>query len=125
MESALSGEFLRVVEQAAIACARSIGNGDRKGSDRLAVESMRQTMEDLPIDGTIVIGEGERDEAPMLFVGEKVGKGAGHTAVDIAVDPLEGTNLCATGANNAITVLAASEGAACCTPRTSTCRSSV
>ena len=108
MESALSGEFLRVVEQAAIACARSIGNGDRKGSDRLAVESMRQTMEDLPIDGTIVIGEGERDEAPMLFVGEKVGKGAGHTAVDIAVDPLEGTNLCATGANNAITVLAAS-----------------
>jgi fructose-1,6-bisphosphatase II len=109
MESALSGEFLRVVEQAAIACARSIGNGDRKGSDRLAVESMRQTMEDLPIDGTIVIGEGERDEAPMLFVGEKVGKGAGHTAVDIAVDPLEGTNLCATGANNAITVLAASE----------------
>jgi fructose-1,6-bisphosphatase class II len=109
MESALSGEFLRVVEQAAIACARSIGNGDRKGSDRLAVESMRQTMEDLPIDGTIVIGEGERDEAPMLYVGEKVGKGAGHTAVDIAVDPLEGTNLCATGANNAITVLAASE----------------
>ena len=109
MESALSGEFLRVVEQAAIACARSIGNGDRKGSDRLAVESMRQTMEDLPIDGTIVIGEGERDEAPMLYVGEKVGMGAGHTAVDIAVDPLEGTNLCATGANNAITVLAASE----------------
>jgi fructose-1,6-bisphosphatase class II len=109
MESSLSGEFLRVVEQAAIACARSIGNGDRKGSDRLAVESMRQTMEDLPIDGTIVIGEGERDEAPMLYVGEKVGKGAGHTPVDIAVDPLEGTNLCATGANNAITVLAASE----------------
>jgi fructose-1,6-bisphosphatase II len=109
MESALSGEFLRVVEQAAIACARSIGNGDRKGSDRLAVESMRQTMEDLPIDGTIVIGEGERDEAPMLYVGEKVGKGAGHPSIDIAVDPLEGTNLCATGANNAITVLAASE----------------
>jgi len=109
MESALSGEFLRVVEQAAIACARSIGNGDRKGSDRLAVESMRQTMEDLPIDGTIVIGEGERDEAPMLYVGERVGKGAGYPTIDIAVDPLEGTNLCATGANNAITVLAASE----------------
>ena len=109
MESALNGQFLHVVEQAAIACARSIGNGDRKGSDRLAVESMRQTMEDLPIDGTIVIGEGERDEAPMLYVGERVGKGAGHPSIDIAVDPLEGTNLCATGANNAITVLAASE----------------
>jgi fructose-1,6-bisphosphatase class II len=109
MESSLSGEFLRVVEQAAIACARSIGHGDRKGSDRLAVESMRRTLEHLPIDGTIVIGEGERDEAPMLFVGETVGQGSGHPAVDIAVDPLEGTNLCATGANNAITVLAASE----------------
>ena len=109
MESSLSGEFLRVVEQAALACARSIGNGDRKGSDRLAVESMRQSMEEIPMDGTIVIGEGERDEAPMLFVGEKVGRGPGHFPVDIAVDPLEGTNLCATGANNAITVLAASE----------------
>ncbi|MGA2082764.1 MAG: class II fructose-bisphosphatase [Holophaga sp.] len=109
MESALSGEFLHVVEQAAIACARSIGNGDRKASDRLAVESMRRTMDELPIDGTIVIGEGERDQAPMLYVGEKVGKGQGWPAIDIAVDPLEGTNLCATGANNAITVLAASE----------------
>jgi len=109
MESALSGEFLRVVEQAAIACARSIGNGDRKGSDRLAVESMRRTMDEIPIDGTIVIGEGERDEAPMLYVGERLGLGAGYPAIDIAVDPLEGTNLCATGANNAITVLAASE----------------
>jgi fructose-1,6-bisphosphatase class II len=109
MESALSGEFLRVVEEAAIACARSIGHGDRKGSDRLAVESMRHTMEELPIDGTIVIGEGERDEAPMLYVGERVGKGMGFPTIDIAVDPLEGTNLCATGANNAITVLAASE----------------
>jgi fructose-1,6-bisphosphatase class II len=109
MEMSLSGEFLRVVEQAAIACAGSIGNGDRKGSDRLAVESMRQTMDELPIDGTIVIGEGERDKAPMLYVGEKLGLGLGHPAIDIAVDPLEGTNLCATGANNAITVLAASE----------------
>ena len=109
MEMSLSGEFLRVVEQAAIACAYSIGNGDRKGSDFLAVESMRHTMESLSMDGTIVIGEGERDEAPMLYVGEKVGLGMGHPAVDIAVDPLEGTNLCATGAPNAITVLAASE----------------
>ena len=109
MEISLSGEFLGVVEQAAIACARSIGNGDRKGSDRLAVESMRRTMDEIPIDGTIVIGEGERDEAPMLYVGERLGLGAGYPAIDIAVDPLEGTNLCATGANNAITVLAASE----------------
>jgi fructose-1,6-bisphosphatase class II len=109
MEMSLSGEFLRVVEQAAIASARSIGNGDRKGSDHLAVESMRHTMEFLSMDGTIVIGEGERDEAPMLYVGEKLGMGQGHPAIDIAVDPLEGTNLCATGAPNAITVLAASE----------------
>jgi fructose-1,6-bisphosphatase II len=109
MEMSLSGEFLRVVEQAAIACAVSIGNGNRKFSDHLAVESMRRSMETLPIDGTIVIGEGERDEAPMLFVGEKLGLGMGHPAIDIAVDPLEGTNLCATGAPNAITVLAASE----------------
>ena len=109
MDMSLSGAFLRVVEQAAIACASSIGNGDRKGSDRLAVESMRRTMEGLAINGTIVIGEGERDEAPMLFVGEKLGLGPGHPEIDIAVDPLEGTNLCAVGAPNAITVLAASE----------------
>ncbi|BDU76517.1 class II fructose-bisphosphatase [Mesoterricola sediminis] len=109
MEMSLSGEFLRVVEQAAIASATSIGNGNRKHSDWLAVESMRRNMEKLPIDGTIVIGEGERDEAPMLYVGEKVGMGMGCPAVDIAVDPLEGTNLCATGAPNAICVLAASE----------------
>ncbi|BDU72451.1 class II fructose-bisphosphatase [Mesoterricola silvestris] len=109
MEMSLSGEFLSVVEQAAIACAVSIGNGNRKHSDWLAVESMRHSMEHLPIDGTIVIGEGERDEAPMLYVGEKLGLGMGHPAIDIAVDPLEGTNLCATGAPNAITVLAASE----------------
>jgi fructose-1,6-bisphosphatase class II len=100
-------EFVRVVEQAAIAAARTMGQGDRKYSDQVAVESMRKEMESVDIDGTIVIGEGERDEAPMLFIGEKVGKG-GHP-VDIAVDPLEGTNLCATGANNAIAVLAASD----------------
>src|SRR5207344_3601618 len=101
-------EFVRVVERAAIAAARTMGQGDRKYSDQVAVESMRKEMETVDIDGTIVIGEGERDEAPMLFIGEKVGK-AGSTPVDIAVDPLEGTNLCATGANNAIAVLAASE----------------
>jgi fructose-1,6-bisphosphatase class II len=104
----LSMEFVRVVEQAAIAAARTMGRGDRKYSDQVAVESMRKEMESMDIDGTIVIGEGERDEAPMLFIGEKVGK-AGSTPVDIAVDPLEGTNLCATGASNAIAVLAASE----------------
>src|SRR3984893_4760052 len=112
MESDLSLEFLRVVEEAAIACAHTMGQGDRHGSDRVAVESMRRVLDDVPIDGTIVIGEGERDEAPMLFIGEKVGQAArgqqNLPAVDIAVDPLEGTNLCSTGAANAIAVLAAS-----------------
>jgi fructose-1,6-bisphosphatase class II len=102
-------EFVRVVERAAIAAARTMGRGDRKYSDQVAVEAMRKEMESVDIDGTIVIGEGERDEAPMLYIGEKVGKGEGALPVDIAVDPLEGTNLCATGATNAIAVLAASE----------------
>jgi len=100
-------EFVRVVEKAAIAAARTMGQGDRKFSDQVAVESMRREMESVDIDGTIVIGEGERDEAPMLFIGEKVGRGG--DPVDIAVDPLEGTNLCATGSNNAIAVIAAAE----------------
>jgi fructose-1,6-bisphosphatase class II len=116
MDSDLSLEFLRVVEQAAIACAHTMGQGDRHKSDQVAVEAMRRVMDTVPIDGTIVIGEGERDEAPMLYIGEKVGiahaLGRGAAAefppVDIAVDPLEGTNLCATGAPNAIAVLAAS-----------------
>jgi fructose-1,6-bisphosphatase II len=107
----LSLQLLRVVEQAAIASAHTMGQGDRHGSDRVAVEAMRQTMDSVPIDGTIVIGEGERDEAPMLFIGEKVGQGAAGVAglpeVDIAVDPLEGTNLCALGEPNAIAVMAA------------------
>jgi fructose-1,6-bisphosphatase class II len=116
MNSDLSLEFLRVVEQAAIACAHTMGQGDRHKSDQVAVETMRKCMDSVPIDGTIVIGEGERDEAPMLFIGEKVGlaakdgpKGLDLPKVDIAVDPLEGTNLCATGAPNAIAVLAASD----------------
>jgi fructose-1,6-bisphosphatase II / sedoheptulose-1,7-bisphosphatase len=100
-------EFVRVVETAAIAAARTMGQGDRKYSDQVAVEAMRQEMETVDIDGTIVIGEGERDEAPMLYLGEKVGRGG--EAVDIAADPLEGTNLCATGTNNAVAVIAASE----------------
>src|SRR5688500_17942508 len=115
IDSDLSLDFLRVVEQAAIACAHTMGQGDRHNSDQVAVEAMRHEMDSVPIDGTIVIGEGERDEAPMLYIGEKVGIGAktndGHKypQVDIAVDPLEGTNLCATGAPNALAVLAASE----------------
>jgi len=114
MEIQLGLELLRVVEHAAIASARTMGLGDRHRSDHVAVEAMRQMMDHIPMDGTIVIGEGERDEAPMLFIGEKVGAAIHNTAdkypaVDIAVDPLEGTNLCATGAPNAITVLAASE----------------
>src|SRR5580765_6408045 len=104
MDSDLSLEFLRVVEQAAIACAHTMGQGDRHRSDHVAVETMRKVMDSVPIDGTIVIGEGERDEAPMLYIGEKVGMAhslRGRTVVeypqvDIAVDPLEGTNLCAT-----------------------------
>jgi len=113
LESDLALEFLRVVENAAIAAARTMGQGDRPLSDQVAVASMRQTMDTVPMRGTIVIGEGERDEAPMLYIGEKVGAEFpdGHQvpAVDIAVDPLEGTNLCATGAPGAITVLAVSE----------------
>src|SRR6184192_2442713 len=114
MEEQLSLDFLRVVENAAIAAARTMGFGDRHHADEVAVEAMRKTMDSVEIDGTIVIGEGERDEAPMLYIGEKVGL-ATHVPkalfpqVDIAVDPLEGTNLCATGAPNAIAVLAASE----------------
>jgi fructose-1,6-bisphosphatase II len=114
MEEQLSLEFLRVVENAAIAAARTMGFGDRHKADEVAVEAMRKTMDSVPMDATIVIGEGERDEAPMLYIGEKVGL-ATHAPkalfpqVDIAVDPLEGTNLCATGAANSIAVLAASE----------------
>src|ERR1700740_2153316 len=114
MEEQLSLEFLRVVENGAVAAARTMGFGDRHKADEVAVEAMRKTMDSVEMDGTIVIGEGERDEAPMLYIGEKVGL-ATHAPkalfpqVDIAVDPLEGTNLCATGAANAIAVLAASE----------------
>jgi len=109
----LSLEVLRVVEEAAVASARTMGMGDPHISDQAAVESMRRCLDTIAIDGTIVIGEGERDEAPMLYIGEHVGAEfpGGHQVpeVDIAVDPLEGTNLCATGAPGSITVLAASE----------------
>lgn len=114
MEKELSLEFLRVVERAAIASAHTMGLGDRHKADHVAVEAMRSEMDTVGMDGTIVIGEGERDEAPMLYIGEKVGAavkdtGRKYPVVDIAVDPLEGTNLCATGEPNAIVVLAASE----------------
>jgi fructose-1,6-bisphosphatase II len=113
IETDLAVEFLRVVEKAAIASARTMGQGDRKLADQAATEAMRTTMDKVPMRGTIVIGEGERDEAPMLYIGEKVGAvfpdARQVPEVDIAVDPLEGTNLCATGAPGAITVLAASE----------------
>jgi fructose-1,6-bisphosphatase class II len=113
IESDLAAKLLRVVETAAIASARTMGKGERKLSDQVATEAMRRTMESIPMRGTIVIGEGERDQAPMLYIGEKVGAefpdGPDVPEIDIAVDPLEGTNLCATGAAGAITVLAASE----------------
>jgi fructose-1,6-bisphosphatase II len=109
----LSLEVLRVVEDAAIASARTMGMGDPDASDHAAVESMRRSLDTIPIEGVIVIGEGERDQAPMLYIGEKVGTlepGEGQRMmVDIAVDPLEGTNLCCTGGAGAITVLAAAE----------------
>lgn len=114
LESDLALEMLRVVEAAAIASARTMGQGDRKRADQVATETMRRVMDTVPMQGTIVIGEGERDEAPMLYIGEKVGRPVDgdsnqYPKVDIAVDPLEGTNLCATGSPGSITVLAASE----------------
>jgi len=113
IETDLALEFLRVVENAAIASAHTMGQGERKYSDQVATEAMRKTMDTVPMRGTIVIGEGERDEAPTLYIGERVGAefpdGTQVPEIDIAVDPLEGTNLCATGAPGSITVLAASE----------------
>lgn len=104
--------FVHVTEQAAIAAGQTMGFGDRERSDAVAVDAMREELNKLPMAGRIVIGEGERDEAPMLFVGEELGSKQGDlngVGVDIAVDPLEGTNLCATGASGAIAVLAAAE----------------
>ncbi len=110
MEQLLALEMVRVTEAAAIASARFMGRGARDEADQAATEAMRRTMDEANIAGTIVIGEGERDHAPMLYIGEKVGRHDGAAeAVDIAVDPLEGTNLLATGQGGALTVLAASE----------------
>jgi fructose-1,6-bisphosphatase II len=113
LEFELALELVRVVEEAAIASAKTMGMGERKYSDQVATEAMRRTMDTVPMRGRIVIGEGERDEAPMLYIGEEVGTKSADRVhlpeIDIAVDPLEGTNLCAVGAPNSITVLAASE----------------
>src|SRR5215218_7319142 len=112
MDSLLEQGFIRVTEQAAIESAKTMGLGQRKYSDQVAVEAMRREMDNLQMDGRVVIGEGERDKAPMLYVGEELGALRGQDGVvqvDIAVDPLEGTNLCALGAPDSITVLAAAE----------------
>ena len=113
MEQLLALEMVRVTEAAAIESARFMGRGDRDGADAAATEAMRRTMDEIEFAGRIVIGEGERDEAPMLYIGERVGRTSADRddvpGVDIAVDPLEGTNLVAHGQAGAITVLAASE----------------
>lgn len=109
MDKLILVEGVAATEAGAIAAARLMGRGDRMGADRAAVEAMRRAMEESDISGTIVIGEGERDEAPMLYIGEQVGNPEAAVSVDIAVDPLEGTNLVATGSPNATAVLAAAE----------------
>ena len=113
MEQLLALEMIRVTEAAAIESARFMGRGAHDEADAAATEAMRRTMDEIDFAGRIVIGEGERDEAPMLYIGERVGRTgaerADAPAVDIAVDPLEGTNLVAHGQAGAITVLAASE----------------
>jgi fructose-1,6-bisphosphatase II / sedoheptulose-1,7-bisphosphatase len=105
IERVLSMELVRVTERAAVSAARLRGRANEKAADQAAVDAMRRELNKLPIEGTIVIGEGERDEAPMLFIGEKVGNGLGPR-VDIAVDPLEGTTLCAKDMPGAIAVMA-------------------
>lgn len=108
MDRNLALEVVRVTEAAALSCARLMGRGDEKAADQAAVDAMRQAFNGVAIDGTVVIGEGERDEAPMLYIGEKVGAGGGPQ-VDIALDPLEGTTICANGGPNALSVIAMAE----------------
>lgn len=103
----LALEVVRVTEAAALFCSQYMGRGDEKAADQAAVDAMRRALNSLAIEGTVVIGEGERDEAPMLYIGEKVGLGG--PKVDIALDPLEGTTICATGGANALAVIAMSE----------------
>jgi fructose-1,6-bisphosphatase II / sedoheptulose-1,7-bisphosphatase len=109
LERILTLEIVRVTERAAVSAARLRGHGQEKPADQAAVDAMRRELNKLPIEGTIVIGEGERDEAPMLFIGEKVGLNAGPQ-VDIAVDPLEGTTLCAKNMPGAIATMAMADG---------------
>ena len=108
LDRSLALEVVRITEAAAMAAARWTGRGDKKAADQAAVDAMRKVLDTIPIRGTVVIGEGEKDEAPMLYNGEQVGSGEGPE-VDIAVDPLEGTNLCARGAPNSIAVIAFAE----------------
>lgn len=108
LERNLALEMARVTEAAALAASRWLGKGDEKAADQAAVDAMRRALNSISIDGTVVIGEGERDEAPMLYIGEKVGTGVGPK-VDIALDPLEGTTICATGGPNALAVVACAE----------------
>ena len=104
----LALEAVRVTEAAALSASRLMGRGDEKAADQAAVDAMRRALNSLAIDGEVVIGEGERDEAPMLYIGEKVGLGTGPR-VDIALDPLEGTTLTAKGGPNALAVIAMAE----------------
>lgn len=108
MDRNLALELVRVTEAAALSCSRLMGKGDKHSADEAATEAMRHTLQSINFTGRVVIGEGEMDEAPMLYIGEIVGNGQGTMRVDIAVDPLEGTNLCATGQPNAIATIAAS-----------------
>jgi fructose-1,6-bisphosphatase II len=110
MDRNLALELVRVTEAAALACARHMGRGDEKAADKAAVDAMRKAFDSIDIDGTVVIGEGERDEAPMLYIGEKVGlRHQDSPAIDIALDPLEGTTICATGGVGSISVIAVAE----------------
>ncbi len=110
MDRNLALEFVRITEAAALACSKWMGRGDEKAADKAAVDAMRKAFDAVRIDGTVVIGEGERDEAPMLYIGEKVGRITEDAPkVDIALDPLEGTTICATGGVGAISVIAVAE----------------
>ncbi len=108
MDRNLALELVRATEAAALECARLMGRGDETAADQAAVDAMRTALNRIEMDATVVIGEGERDEAPMLYIGEKVGTGKGPR-IEIALDPLEGTTLCATGGQNALSVIAAAE----------------
>src|SRR5262245_44037219 len=111
MDRNLALEVVHVAEEGGLSAATRRGRGDEKPADQAAVDAMRRALNGLAIDGTVVIGEGERDEAPMLFIGEKVGSGG--PKVDIALDPLEGTTITAKGAPNALAVIAMAEAGGC------------